>query len=108
MRYAEMDTPVGLLTLACSENGLSSVQFGKKIPTDGIIDTAANQLFMDQLAEYFEAKRKTFDFPLDVSGTPFQMAVWNALIQIPYGQTRSYGDVAKSIGKPGAARAVGL
>ena len=63
MRYAQMDTPVGLLTLACSENGLSSVQFGARIPSDGVVDKAATQVFVDQLSEYFAARRTDFDFP---------------------------------------------
>jgi methylated-DNA-[protein]-cysteine S-methyltransferase len=108
MRYATMDTPVGIMTLASSRKGLSSLEFGTKIPPDGIVDELANRLFICQLIEYFEGTRTTFDFPLDVDGTPFQLAVWRALMQIPYGQTRSYGDIAKSIGKPGAARAVGM
>ena len=53
-------------------------------------------------------RRTEFDFPLDFEGTPFQIAVWRELLQIPYGQTRTYGEIAKKLGKPGAARAVGM
>ncbi|MCX6001231.1 MAG: methylated-DNA--[protein]-cysteine S-methyltransferase [Chloroflexi bacterium] len=60
-----------------------------------------------QLDEYFEGKRMSFDIPLAYPGTDFQRRVWKALIAIPYGQTRSYGEVARTIGKPGAVRAVG-
>jgi len=61
-----------------------------------------------QLEEYFVGKRKIFDIPLGPEGTPFQRAVWEALLEIPYGETRSYGDIAARIGNPKAARAVGM
>ena len=108
MRFAVMNSPLGPITLASSERGLSSVNFGITIPPHGIVDENANRVFIDQLSEYFERRRTTFDFTLDFDGTPFQVSVWQALLQIPYGETRSYGDIAKSIGKPGAARAVGM
>src|SRR5215510_4762347 len=103
MRCAMMDTPIGKLTLGSTENGLASVSFGSRIPPDGIVDQHVNRVFIDQLSEYFEGKRKRFDFPMDLDGTPFQLTVWRALLDIPYGQTRSYGEIAKSIGRPGAA-----
>ncbi|MCL2243352.1 MAG: methylated-DNA--[protein]-cysteine S-methyltransferase [Treponema sp.] len=62
----------------------------------------------DQLGEYFDCKRKTFDLPLAPGGTAFQMTVWNALQMIPYGQTCSYGQLAAVIGNPKACRAVGM
>src|SRR5215475_7680673 len=108
MVYAIMDTPIGPLTLASKEEGLSSLQFGVKIPSDGTVDTPANQQFIAQLSEYFDGQRTAFDFPIAFEGTPFQMSVWRALLRIPYGETRSYGDIAKEIGKPSAARAVGM
>jgi methylated-DNA-[protein]-cysteine S-methyltransferase len=108
MVYSVMETPVGPLTLASNEDSLTSLKFGTEIPPDGLVDNSANQRFIDQLSEYFDGNRTAFDFPLEVDGTPFQMAVWRALLRIPYGQTRSYGDIAKEIGKPGAARAVGM
>jgi|SRR5437867_6158895 len=108
MRYALMSTPVGPLTLGSTDKGLALVHFGNSVPRDGIVDEAANGPYMGQLREYFHGKRTCFDFPLDVEGTPFQMAVWRELRKIPYGHTRSYGDIAKSLGKPGAARAVGM
>jgi methylated-DNA-[protein]-cysteine S-methyltransferase len=61
-----------------------------------------------QLREYFRGKRTAFDLRLHPKGTPFQLAVWKALAEIPYGQTRSYGDVARAVGRPSAVRAVGL
>jgi methylated-DNA-[protein]-cysteine S-methyltransferase len=108
MRYAVLDTPVGPVTLASSEQGLSSLQFGTAIPAGAVMDNSANAIFLNKVSEYFQGRRAHFDFPLDVEGTPFQMTVWKALMQIPYGETRSYGDIAKAIGKPGAARAVGM
>jgi O-6-methylguanine DNA methyltransferase len=60
-----------------------------------------------QLDEYFTARRRTFQLPLDLRGTLFQQKVWNALLEIPYGETRSYADIARSIGAPKAFRAVG-
>jgi O-6-methylguanine DNA methyltransferase len=60
-----------------------------------------------QLAEYFQGKRTRFDVPLDLRGTGFRMKVWRALRQIPYGETRSYGEVARAVGNPKASRAVG-
>ena len=67
--------------------------------------------FIDQMVsevgEYFEGKRKEFTLPLDLHGTPFELSVWNELLKIPYGDTRSYGELADILGKPGAARAVG-
>ena len=60
-----------------------------------------------QLEEYFNARRRAFELPLDLRGTPFQQRVWNALLEIPYGETRSYAELARSIGEPKAFRAVG-
>jgi methylated-DNA-[protein]-cysteine S-methyltransferase len=103
-----MDSPLGPLTLASSPWGLMSVQFGLHMPSDGVIDDAANHEAIEQLREYFDGKRTQFNLPLDVSGTPFQMAVWHELQKVPYGSTCSYIDIARLLGKPGAARAVGM
>jgi len=61
-----------------------------------------------QLAEYFQLRRRSFDLPLEVRGTPFQQRVWKALRRIPYGETRSYGQIARQVGSARAARAVGM
>ena len=61
----------------------------------------------DQVHEYLEGRRKSFELTLDLRGTPFEKSVWNLLMKIPYGKTRSYGDIASEMGKPGASRAVG-
>jgi methylated-DNA-[protein]-cysteine S-methyltransferase len=108
VHYAIMDSPLGSLSIASSERGLVSVQFGLNMPADGLIDDAANREIVEELQEYFEGKRTHFDLPLDIQGTPFQVAVWNELLKIPYGSTCSYIDIARSLGKPGAARAVGM
>lgn len=68
----------------------------------------AVQALIRQLSEYFSGIRTEFDIPLSLKGTPFQMLVWQELRRIPYGQTRTYGEIATAIGKPGAARAVGM
>ena len=108
MRYAVIDSPLGSLTLASTDKGLASVHFGADVPASGIIDESANREVIQQLQEYFDGNRVRFDLPLDVQGTPFQMAVWDELRKIPYGATCSYGEIARALGKPGAARAVGM
>jgi methylated-DNA-[protein]-cysteine S-methyltransferase len=108
MRYALIQTPVGPLTLASTERGLALLHFGDCVPKDAVVDEKANRPYAEQLREYLQGERMHFDFALDMKGTPFQLAVWRELLRIPYGQTRSYGDIARSIGKPGAARAVGM
>ena len=70
--------------------------------SDPVLGRAAGQL-----EEYFSARRREFQLPLDLRGTPFQQKVWNALLEIPYGETRSYAALARSIGEPKAFRAVG-
>jgi methylated-DNA-[protein]-cysteine S-methyltransferase len=108
MHCAVMDTPVGPLTVVSTAKGLSAIHFGSRLPAGSVIDETANCAVIEQLTEYFQRQRTAFDLPLDISGTPFQEQVWRALLEIPYGQTRSYGEIAKFIGKPGAARAVGM
>ena len=68
---------------------------------------APNREAIRQVIEYLEGKRSDFDLRLDLRGTPFQRSVWNALLEIPYGATRSYADVARAVGNPNAVRAVG-
>ena len=72
-----------------------------------IRDDAQLQPYADELLEYLQGSRKSFTMPFDFYGTPFQLAVWNALCTIPYGQTKSYSDIAEQIQKPAAVRAVG-
>ena len=108
MQYAVIDSPMGPLTVASTEKGIASIHFGNSLPAGIVADVSANRDTVDQLTEYFEGKRTQFELPLDVEGTPFQKAVWNELQRIPYGETRSYGEIAKAVGRPGAARAVGM
>ena len=70
--------------------------------------STSNREFILEIEQYFLGKRTKFDCPLDFSGTPFQVSVWQELLKIPYGETRTYGEIAKKLGKPGASRAVGM
>jgi methylated-DNA-[protein]-cysteine S-methyltransferase len=108
MRYTVLDTPMGPLTVRSTDKGIASIHFGNNVPETAAGDSSFGQKASEQLGEYFNGKRTRFELPLDVQGTPFQRAVWNELQRIPYGETRSYGEIAKAIGKPGAARAVGM
>lgn len=107
-RFTYLDSPVGPLLLARDESGITAISFHPAEPRDEWArdDTAFDDA-ATQLREYFAGKRTTFDLPLSPRGTAFQLAVWNELQRIPYGQTRSYRDVALAIGKPEAIRAVG-
>ncbi len=106
--YSVIDSPVGRLLLAVSGHGLLVVEFGGK-PRDGWIESPERTApYVHQLEEYFAGKRRRFDLPLDMRGTDFQKRCWQALLKIPYGETRSYADIARAIGNPAAVRAVGL
>ena len=108
MHYAVMNSPMGPLTVASTEKGIASIQFGNTLPEGVVAEPSVIHETVEQLSEYFEGKRTQFELPLDVEGTDFQKSVWNELQRIPYGETRSYGEIAKAIGRPGAARAVGM
>jgi methylated-DNA-[protein]-cysteine S-methyltransferase len=108
-----MKSPVGPLLLAGDSNGLRLVHFASgrrpKAPEPGWTeDKAPFKEVLGQLQLYFEGKLKEFDVPLVLEGTEFQLLVWRNLQKIPYGETVSYGQLAKRIGKPQASRAVGL
>ena len=112
MYYRYLATPVGDLLLAGDEDGLSLIGFPKgKMRHDPEADWIFNEKpFVDacrQLEEYFAGTRKEFDLPLHLSGSDFQVQVLKELQQIPYGETTSYGEIAKRIGRPKAMRAVG-
>ncbi len=79
-----------------------------QVPDDGQVPCALTDLVIAQLDEYFAGERKTFDFPMALYGTEFQKTVWKALCAIPYGETRTYGQIASAIGNPRASRAVGM
>lgn len=97
------------LYVEVTEAGIARVLFDRPATVDGAPDDAhpAIREVASQLAEYFARTRRAFQLPLDLRGTPFQLAVWKALLRIPYGETRSYGQLAVELGHAGAARAVG-
>lgn len=111
--HTEIDSPLGTLTLVAADGTLSAVymtdqRYRPDEATFGRSDPDAFGHVLTQLAEYFAGERAVFDLPLTLEGTPFQREVWQALREIPYGETRTYGDLAAALGRPNAARAVGL
>lgn len=112
--YVTMESPIGTLTLVATTVGLSELWFdkpaarevqraiGRPSPRNPILVDSAHQL-----RDYFGAKRRHFDIPLDLSGTEFQQRAWLALLDIPFGETRTYAEHAVRIGHPRAIRAVG-
>lgn len=101
-----MTTPLGVIEIQASPQGIRKVMFtdsGKR-KTHA---TEITQLCKQQLTEYFAGKRKVFNLPLDLQGTAFQKTIWTRLIEIPFGVVASYREVATSLHKPKAARAVG-
>jgi methylated-DNA-[protein]-cysteine S-methyltransferase len=112
--YSVMPSPVGRLKLVASDQGLSAILWENDAPGRVRLDIAgkddSHPVLVEtkrQLGEYFAAKRKAFTVTLDFTGTAFQKSVWQALLTIPFGQTRSYGDIARQLGNPKAVRAVG-
>jgi methylated-DNA-[protein]-cysteine S-methyltransferase len=107
MRWSVIESPIGDLTLAIDETGLCRVQFGgsdRPIDTDPLLTDTA-----EQLKAYFAGELQEFTVPLSVrGGSSFERAVWTQLGLIPYGEMQTYGEVAKLVGDPGAARAVGV
>jgi len=119
-------SPVGPLFLAASDRGLVALEFEARLPGQQTIrpnprdhraeakglrfeeSQSAMQAYVRELDEYFESKRREFTFALDLRGTDFQLACWRALTAIPYGETRSYGDIARAVGRPQGFRAVGM
>jgi len=103
-----MDSPVGPLQLIAAGETLTGILFLDS--GAGAEPTCASPLLADarrQLAAYFRGELQRFDLPLAPAGTAFQKSVWRALAEIPWGETRSYGELARAIGRPTAARAVG-
>jgi methylated-DNA-[protein]-cysteine S-methyltransferase len=99
-----IDSPAGPLTLVERDGALAQLSFGAHGDAQA---TPLLQRAVAQLNEYFAGSRRSFDLPLAPSGTEFQLACWRALAEIPYGETRSYGEQARHIGRPDRARAVG-
>lgn len=109
-RYASiLDTPIGLLTLVVNDDGaLVRCTFAEDAwPVDATRDDDRCAAVAAQLTEYFAGTRQSFDLPLAFEGTEFQRAVWTALLDIPYGTTTTYAELARRIGRPAAVRAVG-
>ncbi|MFV1991085.1 MAG: methylated-DNA--[protein]-cysteine S-methyltransferase [Acidimicrobiales bacterium] len=106
----EIDSPLGILTLRASAHGLRAVLWGSTNSTDNDADpetSAVLDLTESQLGEYFAGDRRDFALPLDPKGTTFQLAAWEALKKIPYGETITYGEQATRLNNPKAMRAVG-
>jgi methylated-DNA-[protein]-cysteine S-methyltransferase len=110
MNYVYLDTPIGKLLLAGDAQALRRIGFpNNNTPEPGWIEEPTGPLkdAARQLREYFRRDRISFDLPLAPEGTSFQKKVWRALQDIPYGETISYGDLARRVGNPKASRAVG-
>lgn len=109
MNVQYLDSPIGTLRLVSNGSQLTGIEFegqygedeGREV-RDAVLAASA-----EQLGDYFAARRRAFELPLAAHGTPFQQSVWAALARIPYGELRSYRDIAQSIGNPAAVRAVG-
>ena len=102
------DLPPGRIGIIADQHAVYEILLR---PQESDLPLAENQLVRataQQLAEYCSGARKEFDLPLCPEGTPFQLEVWDALLSIPYGETCSYADIARRIGRPKACRAVGL
>jgi methylated-DNA-[protein]-cysteine S-methyltransferase len=113
VKYTCLDSPIGELLVTRDEGGITgldmpTMRYPREVDPDWERDDAAFDDVRTQLREYFAGEREDFDLPLNAGGSRFQKQVWGALIRIPYGETRSYGKVAVSIGQPNGSRAVGL
>jgi methylated-DNA-[protein]-cysteine S-methyltransferase len=109
-----MPSPVGNLTLVAGDRGLVAVLWEDddpaRVPLGLLVEDRGHPVLVEtkcQLDAYFAGARTAFDLPLDFRGTEFQRAVWHALLTIPFGETRSYGAIAQTLGRPSASRAVG-
>jgi O-6-methylguanine DNA methyltransferase len=129
--YSTWQSPVGPLTLVASERGLVALEFGNNLerlarvsdpgthrvprPSPVLARAGVSAVYSDeklapyrrQLEQYFAGERREFTIPLDLRGTDFQLACWRELLKIPYGETRSYAEIARAVGQPKAFRAVG-
>jgi len=114
--YSRMKSPIGPLWLAVSNKGLVAIEFGSRdfppVKSDPnvswVVSEEKTEAVRKQLTQYFDGHRTEFSVPLDLRiGTDFQRKCWDVLIKIPYGETRSYLEVARAAGRPGASRAAG-
>jgi len=112
--YFRTPSPVGPLFLAASTKGLVRLEFEGRVQSLNAEKTQLHESepalapYLRELNDYFAGERREFSLPLDLRGTEFQLACWHALLEIPYGETRSYRDIAETIGHPHAYRAVGM
>lgn len=109
--YCFHDTPIGRVAIAEEEGKLVEFRFARAaedLRGINVCETPVHKKAFRQLDEYFAGARKEFDLPLSPQGTAFQMKVWRALTEIPYGETRTYGQIAALTGNPKASRAVGM
>ncbi|WP_020612194.1 methylated-DNA--[protein]-cysteine S-methyltransferase [Sediminispirochaeta bajacaliforniensis] len=111
--YYLYDFSIGTLRIVASEDAITEISFvsGEKNYDKAEETNKETNLIKkagEELKEYFEGTRRSFDLPLDSQGTPFQKRVWEALLDIPYGETRSYRQIAEAVGSPKGFRAVGL
>ncbi len=106
---AFLDSPVGVLEILEEKGFIRELHFGssEKKPETSSPSSPVLKRCLGELREYFEGTRRVFTVPLHFRGTPFQEQVWRALLEIPYGETRSYQDIAVALGNPRALRAVG-
>jgi methylated-DNA-[protein]-cysteine S-methyltransferase len=112
--FSYLDSPVGKLKLVASDTGLAAVLWEdddpKRVRLENLLQNDAHPILVlaqKELSEYFAGQRNEFSIPLDVRGTRFQTQVWEALLGIPFGETRTYGQIAAQLGRPTASRAVG-
>ena len=121
-----LSSPIGPLFLAASTQGLVALEFDARLPGQPSIRPNPRHVreeknaiawqesdgemlpYVRELEQYFAGQRREFSFPLDLRGTKFQLACWNALLDIPYGETRSYAAIARAVGNPAGFRAVGM
>lgn len=110
MKYIKYsNTKIGNIAILEEDKQIIAIEINKDIQYDAIqTETPLLKEAEKQLQEYFTGKRKTFDLPLNPQGTKFMKEVWTALQEIPYGKTKTYGEIAKKVGNPKAARAVGM
>jgi O-6-methylguanine DNA methyltransferase len=114
LSFFRTPSPAGPLFLAASPKGLVRLEFEARVmklnPRKFDLRGSKQALapYVRELQEYFDGERREFSMALDLRGTPFQLACWQALIAIPYGETRSYADIARAIRHPNAFRAVGM
>lgn len=107
LTYAYYETPAGWLGIGCTAETVRMLRLTTEKPAYPDQPTALSDRAAQEVREYLAGRRRTFSFPVTISGTAFRQACYCAVMQIPYGETRSYGEVAAMIGRPKAARAVG-